>query len=328
LKVLSRGDGYSREVVHSVSCSQRALRLALAGFALAAGVAAPTAASAAEGCRIELDGDDAPVWRDAVAELRAALAAPGLPDDCGSVVIDVRGEGALLTFTASDGRATARELEYPFELVPTVQALCATTRPPPKAEVRTDAASEPRPPSPPPESDRGATSGRVLSSPYAMSPLFGAHVGFRSGADDLVSPIVGITGALLLDRWELGLLGRYEAHYVDNGGDNDDRPESSGAALGLTAGRREPAGAFDLRAGASVLIAALYEENAGKNGRAEVRLGAYGGGVWPRRSALRLRFDLGAELVPYNVGQSERNAAGSSSLPWWALTVAAGAEFR
>jgi hypothetical protein len=164
-------------------------------------------------------------------------------------------------------------------------------------------------------------------NPYALFPVLGAHVGFRAGAENLISPLIGGTAALRLDRWELGLLGRFEAHYVNASGGNDGSPETSGAVLGVTFGRREPLGNFALRFGGTTLLAALHEDNGAKRGRAEVRLGAYTSAIWPRRSATRLRLDLGYELVPYNIGQSERNALGVSSLPWWAMTLTIGAEF-
>jgi hypothetical protein len=302
----------------------------LAPFVATAAVGLAQPAKAAETCQVELGGLEHAAWRTAAAELRATVDGGKGPNDCSAVFVHVTSDGASLTFTAADGRTTTRALEHPVELVATVQALSATAPERPPVE---PAAKEPEPSPllrpPAPKTDRSVVSRKAdPPSPYAVSPLFGGHVGFRMGADDLVSPLAGVTGALLLDLWELGLVGRYEAHYVDNGGDNGGRPDSSGAALGLTAGRRVPAGSFGLRAGASMLIAALHEENAAKNGRAELRLGGYGGGVWPERAPVRLRLDLGFELVPYNLGRSEQNATGASSLPWWALTFATGAEFR
>jgi hypothetical protein len=76
-----------------------------------------------------------------------------------------------------------------------------------------------------------------------------------------------------------------------------------------------------------LLLAALREDGGAKNGRAEGRIGAYVSAVFPRESKLRLRADFGPELVPYNLGQSEQNAEGEWSLPWWALTFALGVEF-
>jgi hypothetical protein len=139
--------------------------------------------------------------------------------------------------------------------------------------------------------------------------------------------MLGGSAALMLGSWELGLVGRYEAHYVNARGKNDDRPDTSGATLGATVGVRKALGRLALRGGGMILLAALHEDSGSKAGRAEARLGAYLGGLMPIAKTTRLRLDLGGEFVPYNIGRSERNALEESSLPWWALTLALGVEF-
>jgi hypothetical protein len=147
------------------------------------------------------------------------------------------------------------------------------------------------------------------------------------GADNLITPIVGGSVAVRMDRLELGLLGRYEAHYVSAKGENEDAPETSGIVIGINCGLRLPLGSLEVRGGGSLLLAALHEDRGAKDGRAEGRVGAYLGTVWPRHTKTRLRLDLGYELVPDNIGRSEQNALGRASLPWWALTFGIGAEF-
>jgi hypothetical protein len=247
--------------------------------------------------------------------------------------------GATLLFVAADGRRAERALAAPAELVPSVQALSASA----PALERDTVAERPEPAN---TEKAKNTPARTRSSadelpvqydaaagpdagPYASSPVFGAALGFRTGADNLISPTIGATAALLLGPWELGLLGRFEGKYVDNGGeDNEARPETSGIALGVTTGRRETLGSFALRGGGALIIADVREENNGEDGGGEARVGLYAGSVWPKDGWLALRLDLSAELVPYNIGRSEQNALGNASLPWWAIGVAVGPEFR
>jgi hypothetical protein len=239
-------------------------------------------------------------------------------------------------FVAADGRRAERALAAPAELVPSVQALSASAPAlerdaPPEPAERSDAAkpkkaATTRRPELPVEHD---VAPRADAGPYASSPVFSAALGFRTGADNLISPTIGGTASLLLGPWELGLLGRFEGKYVDNGGEsNDGRPQTSGIALGVTTGRRETLGSFTLRGGGALIIADVREENNGEDGGGEARVGLYGGSVWPKDGWLALRLDLSAELVPYNVGRSETNTLGNASLPWWAIGFAVGPEFR
>jgi hypothetical protein len=239
--------------------------------------------------------------------------------------LDAAAGRARLAFTLQDGRRAERMLDDPIELLPSVQALSAAL---PAAEPH---AAPPRPEAKPARrqsSESPPPLAAATPNPYDFSPVFGAHVGVRGGADRLITPLVGGSLTLATSPWELGLLGRYEAHYVAADGENEGRPEMSGVVLGVTFGFREALGKLTLRGGGSLLLAALREEEDGaENGRAEGRIGAYVSAVFPRESKLRFRLDFGPELVPYNLGQSEQNALGEWSLPWWALTFALGVEF-
>jgi hypothetical protein len=281
-----------------------------------------------------------------VADLGRRLEHEELGRRCRSVRVEAANGRATLLFVASDGRRAERDLLAPAELVPSVQALSAAApfdpergkgvddeepsatpardeRQAPETHARPE--TPPRTPSRPAEHDARPAPER---NPYDTQAMFSASMGFRTGADDLISPALAVTAAVLLERWELGLLGRFEGKYVDNGGGNDTRPETSGVAIGVTAGRREVFGRFSLRGGTALLFADVREEQSPEDGRAEARIGCYAGGAWPEDSWLALRLDLGAEIVPYNVGRSETNAQGNASLPWWAFSVAVGPEFR
>jgi hypothetical protein len=296
-----------------------------------------------EPCELEVVGPERAAWQSAGADLGRRLEHEELGQRCRSVRVKAANGRATLLFVASDGRRAERDLLAPAELVPSVQALSATTPVDPQAgedggneqvPAATSARDErqppktralPRTPSQPAEHDANPAPQR---NPYETQAMFSASMGFRTGADDLISPALAVTAAVLLERWELGLLGRFEGKYVDNGGGNDTRPETSGVAIGVTAGRREVFGRFSLRGGTALLFADVREEQSPEDGRAEARLGCYAGGAWPEDSWLALRLDLGAEIVPYNIGRSETNAQGNASLPWWAFSVAVGPEFR
>lgn len=290
-------------------------------------------------CELEVVGPERAAWQGAMTDLGRELERAGLAQSCHSVLVDAANGRATLLFVASDGRRAERDLLAPAELVPSVQALSATApalEPDPGADdvpSRREPANEQpsaraaltRTPARPAEHD--AEPARK-PGPYDTTAMFSATMGFRTGADDLISPALGATAAVLLDAWELGLLGRIEGKYVDSGGGNETRPQTSGMAVGVTAGRREVLGSFSVRGGASLLFADVREERYRDEGRAEARLGCYGGGAWPEGSWLALRLDLNAEIVPYNIGVSETNAQGEASLPWWAISVAVGPEFR
>jgi hypothetical protein len=283
-------------------------------------VLAATAVSRAQ-CTIDVVGPESAIWLHAADQLDLALAEHAGPSRCAAVVVEAAGGQAKLTFTASDGRTAERQIVDPVELVPTVQALSVEG---PRAVEAAPVAGPARVAAAP---DRAAPPiARAKDEPYELRPIFGAQVGFRAGADHLISPCIGAFGAVPIDRWELGILGRYEAHYVSTLGGNEGAPETSSVVFGVTAGRREPLGSAKLRVGLTGLLAALHEDNGNKEGQAEARLGAYGGAVLPVHGRLALRGDLAFEVVPYSIGRSQSNASGASSLPWWGITSVVGVE--
>jgi hypothetical protein len=77
-------------------------------------------------------------------------------------------------------------------------------------------------------------------------------------------------------------------------------------------------------------LAALRQERDAEGpreySRAEIRVGAYGGFVLPRRAAWRFRADLGAELVPHDIGAAENDRSRSPITPWWAASLMVGVE--
>jgi hypothetical protein len=151
-------------------------------------------------------------------------------------------------------------------------------------------------------------------------------LGFRLGADRLITPTLGGSLSLLQPPLEIGILARIEAHYVASTGGNEERPETSGFAFGTQLGVHRPLDSVALRGGLLLLVVALREDSGAQRGRAEARFGGYFGAVWPSHSKLRLRSDIALDLVPYNIGRSETNALGESSLPWWGFSLSLGME--
>jgi len=280
-------------------------------------------ARAAEACPIEVSGRDDARWQDAAAKTSAALSEEAR-GSCSQIMVEVTAQGAVMRLDTRDGRSAARELVAPDELLPAVQALTigAPQAATPVAETGVDPRNDRRriPVAPTPNA------AERTGDPYENRPIFGAALGFRIGADRLITPVVGGTISLLQRRFELGLLLRYETHYVASQGGNQERPETSGVVFGIQTGLRQELDVLAVRGGLLMLVAAFREDGGAQRGRSEVRLGGYVGGAWPARGPLRLRSDLALDLVPYNVGRSETNALGETSLPWWGVSFSLGVE--
>jgi hypothetical protein len=292
----------------------------MAGVVLGLGLA-----GRAQACPIDVVGSDRARWLGAAAVTTSAVSGDG-GRGCASVVVETAAGGAVLRLVARDGRLAVRELREPVELLPAVQALTVPISGS-RDEPKRHRSPEPKPPPAkarelePNEPERANA-----SDPYATRPLVGAAFGFRVGADRLVTPTLGGSLSVLQGPLELGVLARYEAHYVNSTGGNEARPETSGLAFGTQFGVHRVVEPFALRGGLLLLVVALREENEAQRGRAEARIGGYLGAVWPARGKLRVRCDLAFEVVPYNVGHSETNALGDSSLPWWGVGFSLGLE--
>lgn len=280
----------------------------------------------AAACPVEVHGTDAFRWQAAALEAEQAwLSAEAA---CPGVVVAADASGATLRLSAKDGRLALRQLREPAELLPALQALTVEGPAEPSSTREAEAVVAPSVVAAPRAATRTVDSvERPVGDPYALRPLLGASLGFRLGADRLISPTLGATVSIVNGHLELGLLARYEAHYVNSTGGNENRPDTSGFGFGAQVGAHHKLTNWGLRGGLTFLVAALHEDDGGKNGRAEARLGAYGGVVWPAQNRLRFRSDLALELVPYNLGRSETNALGSTSLPWWGCSLSLGLEY-
>jgi hypothetical protein len=273
-------------------------------------------------CRIALRGAPAEGWTRAVRELERSSWVPA---DCAVVTIEASGEEARLVFQTRDGRRAERRLDHPDELVPALRALAvgaaadgASSSPAP------DIPRAPAAPAPAPSGGDAAASSPEPPPEQGARAVFALLGGIRGGVGNLLSPALGGSAALELDHWELGVNLVLELQYFDlDGGE----PPSSAASVGVTVGRREPVADFDLLFGARTMIAALNDESqvdGGERGRAELRLGTYLGGAWPRTGRLRWRADLAADVVPHRA----LGAAGTRIAPWLGASVLVGVEFN
>jgi hypothetical protein len=321
VKVRAVSGGYTPNVVSRLDPSRLPL-LCLLGAAWGM-----VSASRAQACPIEVVGPESARWQGAAATTTAALSNDA-EQRCASVIVETTPSGAVLRLATRDGRLATRELHEPVELLPAVQALTepaldSSSGEPPERHTKPDSAAVAKPR---PKVERTEPERRALKDPYATRPLLGLVVGFRLGADRLITPTVGGSLSLLQPPLELGILARFEAHYVASTGGNEKRPETSGLAFGAQLGVHRPLDNVALRGGLLLLVVALREDEGAQRGRAEARFGGYFGAVWPSHSKLRLRSDIALDLVPYNIGRSETNALGESSLPWWGFSLSLGVE--
>jgi hypothetical protein len=297
----------------------RLARAALvAAWACAAWVGADVCVAAS--CPVELRGAPSEPW------LRAGRAIEALTtdlSDCARIEIELERstDAARLIFVTRDGRRAERRLAHPDELVPTVAAL----------GVRGDSEA-PVPEDGPMAAVRAADAVSPLDSPPsepAAAPghaaLFALLGGTRAGAGRLLSPVLGGAAAIALDRWELGISLALELQYFNLDLSEPD-VRTSAASVGVTVGRREPIADVDLLFGARSMVAALNDESrkdSGVRGPAELRLGAYLGGVWPRQSSSRFRADLALDVVPHE----SLGTNGTPVTPWLAVSALMGVEF-
>jgi len=274
-------------------------------------------------CRVELEGADSAAWRAAAVALEGELAA----EDCAGVELAVGESAARLTFTTRDGRSAERTLVDPAELTATVAALRVTIPEPPPAAP--EAANEA------PAAHAAPPARRAATAPPALEPespdagaIFALSSGTRGGGAALFSPVLGASASLMLDRWELGVTGAFEFQYFDLASHSAADRRSSAVALGVIVGRREPISGFALLYGGRLSVVALLHEDR-DHGEAEGRAGAFAGVALPRTGGVRLRADLGADVVGAHPGFSEETPVGESRgpiTPQWAVSLLVGVE--
>ncbi len=299
-----------------------------AGATLAALSLAGRAALAAP-CEVRLAGDVEERWQRAVHDLRAGLEDTRA-GDCANIVVTIEAGQARLVYTTRDGRTAERKLARPAELQPTVEALLVTGR--------TATGPEPPPAAPPPRIAEPSRPAPVVvvspgpARPTTPKPIVGIGLGTRIGDHKLATPIAELSATLSLTDWELAVLGRWESgyHALD---DNPEGRRASGLSAGVAIGRRDPVGGIAVVWGTDVILASLDDESServqqgqGHVGHAEARIGGYVGAVVPRGTSPRFRATLGADVLPTQLGQPEKDPAGQPLTPWLAATLVLGME--
>jgi hypothetical protein len=312
----------------------RRIRHAGPGAFLAAAVATLAIAvpARAESCSVAVNGIStvssvsAAAWQQAAGSLQLSERA----GDCASIHLELLATGARLTFSTRDGRRAERMLSDPAELEATIAALGVT-------DLRTEAAADPtrQGDSPRPKPTPVASSRRrVAEAEPSQEPspggqaTYALQAGSRGGADSLISVVLNGSASLVLQRWELGVGASIDFQYIDMGASPREAPGSAVVA-GVTIGRREQIDNTAVLVGSRLMIAALNDErevDTGERGGAEVRTGAYFGLVFPRRASARFRAELGAELVPHDLGGQVSSSSEGPVTPWWAVSLLAGVE--
>jgi hypothetical protein len=281
----------------------------------------------AQSCSVAVSGASTAAWHQAASGLQLS----GSAGDCASIHLELLATGARLTFTTRDGRRAERLLSDPAELEATIAALAVTDlRSEPTAEPSRQSDSQLPKPAPAAASPRRSVAESEPSSEASpdSQPTYSLQAGSRGGADRLISVVLNGSASLVLQRWELGVGAAIDFQYFTVGSSPGEAPGSAVVA-GVTIGRREQIDNTAVLVGSRLMIAALNDErevDTGERGGAEIRTGAYLGLVFPRRSPARFRTELGAELVPHDLGGRVSRSSEGPVTPWWAVSLLAGVE--
>lgn len=188
------------------------------GFAVSAPVLAQSS------CTVELTPTNAPQsWHQAKKDIELMLARWKDRHDCRLIKIIVReNEGASLSYQTVDDRITTRQIEYPSEAVPTLQALLITSSPggPTKAgePTKTEGPTKNEPettkssiepgisgdqPKTAPAKDRSTQSATEARSRLILGLAFGNR--FAIGNTSYAGPSIRLNPSLVIGNWLLGI---------------------------------------------------------------------------------------------------------------------------
>ena len=297
------------------------------------GVDWPFSAQAESACPFRVSSSVvAEEWLKAVRDVENRLQGVSGGGDCAHIELGLRGRGVEIVLVTRNGQRASRELAEPFELDATVQALLMSADAlPPRAVVADSQSDVPIIPEVPlaPKADRAVASESPAPS-LNRRIVLGGTAGARVG-DRLLSPVWTILGSLDSGPWELGVRAQWESGYSSPSGVQTTGWSASGLAAGISIGqRRAVSRQLDLRAGVLLAGAVLHQETHHEHPehwllRTDVRLGGDVGAVWPTRGPVRLRLDLGFDVVA-DSGQPRSASPELPSLPSWAATVSLGAE--
>jgi hypothetical protein len=322
--------------VRSKSPISRAVRFTLVGLGA---VAVPPAVGRAEkACTARLVPDDAgPAWGDALREARARLARLGPHHDCRAVEIVVGLDGgATLSFLTTDGRGTARALETPSDLMPTLEALLVTLppgEPAAAASVFPSASASPdRPPSAPPapaapDVDRRASTLNILAS-----AVTGGRVAW--GPVTYTTPSFAFRPSVALGRWEIGVFAEHSPVYHAVKAATPEGFSLSSFGTGMFLGRRERVSAFNLGYGMTLGVSGMSEEATSTPGSttsravdaAQPRVGGYGKGSYPATWPVRLAVEADLDTALGRLRSATTKERDLPGLPRVAFALSLGVE--
>jgi hypothetical protein len=271
-------------------------------------------------------GSEAP-WISEATNLEHRIRTEWGTGDCMAVEVHPDPTGAWIEFRGRDGTVARRHLAGSRELAPTVRALLVRVDADyfagvsPLHEEKDEAVA-------PPPGDKDAPAGAT----FTLGAALGVRAGIGGGTP-ISTPVFGGFAALQMLGWEVGLLAQWETGYRQAVVDQEPDWSASAFTMGVSAGRRIPAGGWDLVTGvqfAQTIVKGSTDDedpHISAEGSA-VRLGAYFGVVGPRAAHLRMRTMLGVDVVPQRFGAAMPIETSPADLPAWMATLSFGIEAR
>jgi hypothetical protein len=290
-------------------------------------------------------------WGAAATEATAHLSAARAADtDCQSILLEVRGGGAVLRVVTSDGRSAVRPVAVPADVGPVLEALVTTV---PATESGATALSMPPDAAPaaaaPEARDASARANASRGSWWfvGLSGVGRLGVGGWVGA----SPTARLAAGALLGSWEAGIAGSYDFTTARLTGSRSGSLALSAAGVGAFVGVRPKIGRVAIAVGGeggatfvneSFTTPSTLEQGMGtgqsqdvvvpgstvRSRPVEVELGAYLAVVVPVGRVLRVRPQLGFEVVAARMGSNATSSSEGSlpSLPNWDTSFSLGLE--
>jgi hypothetical protein len=292
---------------------------------------APASAGPCAPAQIASDAGALPeAWRSALARLVEATAVPGRPWSCNgarlALEVDAAGRAGRLLVTMEDWPRLERDIPAPDELVPIGEAMLARplSRPAPPPV----AAPPPEPAAPPPE-PTAPRSEPAAPRPAGERLTLGALAGPRYSGHVNALWVGGTLRAMLpLDRWTVGVWGRYETAVLALQPTPADYHLLSGS-VGLSAGYRLLDGPLQLTASIEPSLAVIAfdggadESHEVEGARGDPRVGARLQGAWPVGDRWRLLFALDGEIAPLALGSARHRTIDPALPPIPSFTLGA-----
>jgi len=211
------------------------------------------------GVTIETDAGFRGHWPDLLERVKTELSARADLDGCARVDLRVAGDAVVtVSVTLPDGRAAARDVTEPDDVLPTLQALLLVPDPPPPTPAAASAAT---PVAPQRDAFSHETGHTKRAEPRATTPArpLGVELSLITGArmgDGRLGLGAGALSLLELKGWLIGFEGRADSYRALGGSGHKTALE-----LAILAGRRFDLGgvALDLSAGPGLALMGFDE---------------------------------------------------------------------